>query len=89
MVSVLPALGTVLGIVGFLLLGMAMPVRLPQLADLRSPVPVLPLRFGVAFGAWVLADAAGLELPAAACVLALAPSPFAVVSLSRLYGYRR
>ncbi|MDQ4071066.1 MAG: hypothetical protein M3203_16590 [Actinomycetota bacterium] len=28
-------------------------------------------------------------LPAAAWVLALAPSPFAVVSFSRLYGYSR
>ncbi len=89
MVSWLPALGLAVGVVGFLLLGMAMPVELPRLSHFRAALPVVPLRFGVASAACALSKAAGLELPAAAWVLALAPSPFAVVSLSRLYGYGR
>ncbi len=88
-VSSLPALGLVVGTVGFLLLGMAMPLQLPRLSHFRAALPVVPLRFGVASAACLLAKAAGLELPAAAWVLALAPSPFIVVSLSRLYGYGR
>ncbi len=57
--SVLPALGTVLGIVRFLLLGMAMPVRWPRRAGVQSALPVPLRRFGVPAAACLVAQAAG------------------------------
>ena len=82
-------LGLAVGISGFLLLGMAMPVDRPTASDFRRASSALPLRFGVQPLVCLLARLAGLELPGPVWVLALAPSPFIVVSLSRLYGYRR
>ena len=85
----LQVLGTVLGGVGFALLGMAMPTRWPCRRDWAGAVPGLALRFGVTGAACAVAQAAGMPLPGAAWVVALAPTPFAVVSFAHLYGYRR
>ena len=82
-------LGLTVGMAGFLLLGMAMPVDPPRAVDWRRALPALPLRFGLPTALCLLAHGAGLRLPDPVWVLALARSPFIVVSLSRLYGYRR
>ncbi len=82
-------IGVAVGIAGFLLLGMAMPVDRLRASDWRRALPAVPLRFGLPMAVCLLARAAGLHLPGPVWVLALAPSPFIVVSLSRLYGYRR
>ena len=82
-------LGLAVGMAGFLLLGMAMPVGWPQAGDWRRALPAVPLRLVLPVTVCLLARAAGLQLPGPVWVLALAPSPFIVVSLSRLYGYRR
>lgn len=85
----LPLMGSMLGAVGFLLLGMAMPHCRPGSHDWRAAMPVLALRFGLPVAMCVVAAALGVRLPDAAWVVALAPTPFAVVSFARLYGYRR
>ena len=82
-------LGLAVGIAGFLLLGMAMPLEWPRAGDWLRALPAVPLRFGLPAAVCLLARAVGLQLPGPVWVLALAPSPFIVVSLSRLYGYRR
>ena len=87
--DVLPAAGVVVGVVGFFLLGMAMPRRLPTGRDWSDALPAVALRFGVASSLCLAVRAAGVEVPAAVWVLALAPSPFSVVSMAGLYGYRR
>jgi hypothetical protein len=87
--EVLPAAGVVVGVVGFFLLGMAMPRRLPTRQDWRDALPAVALGFGVASCLCLAVRAAGVEVPAAVWVLALAPSPFSVVSMAGLYGYRR
>ena len=85
----LRVLGLVLGGSGFALLGMAMPTRWPERADWAGAVPSLGLRFGLAAAAFAVASLAGMSLPGAAWVVALAPTPFAVVAFAHLYGYRR
>lgn len=46
-VDLLPAAGVAVGVVGFFLLGMAMPQCLPVRADWRDALPAVALRFGV------------------------------------------
>jgi predicted permease len=86
-VDLLPAAGVAVGVVGFFLLGMAMPQCLPVRADWRDALPAVALRFGVTTSLCLAFQVGGVDVPAAVWVLALAPSPFSVVSMGNLYGY--
>ena len=79
MSELLPAAGIAVGMVGFFLLGMAMPHHLPARRDWRDALPAVALRFGVASCLCLAVQGAGVDVPAAVWVLALAPSPFSVV----------
>ncbi len=78
-----------LGLIGFALLGAAMPDRVPDKSNFVAALPVVPLRFVAPLTTCLVLRAIGVEVPAGAWVIALAPPAFRIVSLARLYGYER
>ena len=83
-----PVVGEFSGLVGFTLLGLSLSSRWPDADAWRRAAALLPVRFGVTSALCVAAAVAGLGLPASVWVLALAPAPFGMVALSRVYHLR-
>jgi predicted permease len=78
-----------LGLIGFALLGAAMPDHAPRTPDFVAALPVIPLRFLAPVTTCLILRAVGVDVPAGAWVIALAPPAFRIVALARLYGYER
>jgi predicted permease len=87
--NVLSVMAVALGLVGFALLGAAMPDRPPRKANFLAALPVIPLRFAAPVTMCLILRAFGIDVPSAAWVIALAPPAFRIVALARLYGYER
>jgi predicted permease len=87
--NTIPLLAVLLGCVGFLALGAAMPDNLPTRRDFVAALPVIPLRFTLPFLTMLALWGAGIDVPGGAWVIALAPNAFVVVVMARLYGYDR
>jgi hypothetical protein len=81
-------LGTVLAVVGAMLLGLGW----PQAGWLRTPdrglvARLLAVHLTLVPGLLIGAALAGVDVPAGAWVLALGPLPLSMLSFARLYGY--
>jgi predicted permease len=70
-----------------LLIGAAMPDARPGIVHARQALVGALFRFVPATSALLLLLAAGVHPPAAAWLLAFAPSYYTMLTLSRLYGY--
>ncbi len=87
--DLIPWLALVLGGIGFLALGAAMPARFPARSDFKEALPVLPLRFVLPFSTLVVLLLTGVDVPDGAWVVSLAPNAFLAIAMARLYGYGR
>jgi predicted permease len=83
----LPRLGIAAAVVNMLLIGAAVPTALPAATHARSCVLGALFRFVPGVAALAALLAFGVHPPAAAWLLAFAPSYFTMLTMSRLYGY--
>ncbi len=83
----LPRVGLVSAVATMVLLGVAVPRRLPAAAHARRALLGAAFRFVPAVTALTLLTLTGVHPPAAAWLLAFAPSFYGMLTLSRLYGY--
>jgi predicted permease len=83
----LPRFGIAAAVVNMLLIGAAVPNGAPALSHARRALLGSVFRFVPGVAVLGLLVAAGVHPPAAAWLLALAPSYYTMLTLSRLYGY--
>lgn len=83
----LPRLGIASAVANMLLIGAAVPTTLPAVSHAREALAGSLFRFVPGLAALALLLAFGIHPPAAAWLLAFAPSYFTMLTMSRLYGY--
>jgi predicted permease len=83
----LPRVGVVGAAATMVLIGAAVPRRLPEVTHVRHALLGAAFRFVPGALALTLLTLAGVSPPAAAWLLAFAPSFYGMLTLSRLYGY--
>ena len=87
LVDWLPRLGLVAAALNMVLIGAAVPRVRPGVVHLRHALLGAAFRFVPAATVLTLLTLAGIHPPAAAWLLAFAPSYYSMLTLSRLYGY--
>jgi predicted permease len=83
----LPRVGLVAAALNMVLIGAAMPRARPTAVHARHALTGAAFRFLPGVLALTVLQLVGVHVPAAAWVLALAPSYYSMLTLSRLYGY--
>lgn len=85
--SWLPRIGIASALANMLLIGAALPSGPPRVVHARQALLGAVFRFVPATLGLTLLSVAGVHPPAAAWLLAFAPSYYSMLTLSRLYGY--
>jgi predicted permease len=83
----LPRVGLVAAALNMVLIGAAVPRARPTVVHARQALLGAAFRFVPGVAALTLLQLAGVHPPAAAWLLAFAPSYYSMLTLSRLYGY--
>jgi predicted permease len=83
----LPRVGLVAAALNMVLIGAAVPRARPTVLHARQALLGAAFRFVPGVAALTLLQLAGVHPPAAAWLLAFAPSYYSMLTLSRLYGY--